>query len=129
MNGRPLMKRAALLLLALLFPAFAHAQAVGAIAGIGTDESGAVIPGVTVEATNPGTGIPRTTVTGGDGHYSLPQVAPGTYTIKATLSGFKEVTRPGIPVSVGDTSRVDFKLAVGGVAENVTVTGASPLVE
>ena len=123
------MRRLALLLAAFFLPALAYAQATGSIAGVVTDESGAVMPGVTVEATNADTGIARATVSGGDGFFQLPQVAPGTYSIKAALNGFKEVTRTGIVVSVGDTSRVDFKLAVGGVQENVTVSGAAPLVE
>src|SRR5689334_2030658 len=123
------MRRTVLLLLALLSPGFAYAQATGAIAGVVSDESGAVMPGVTVDITNVATGQTRTATTGGDGYYSVPQVQPGSYTVKATLSGFKEVTRTGISVSVGDTSRVDIKLAVGGVTENVVVTGASPLVE
>src|SRR5581483_3752671 len=126
-----IMKRtAALLVGALLFlPALARAQAVGALAGVVTDESGAVMPGVTIDATNTATGIARTAVSGSDGYYAIPQVAPGTYTVKAAITGFKEVTHRGIVVSVGDTSRVDFKLAVGGVQENVTVSGAAPLVE
>lgn len=123
-------RTAALLLAALLFlPALARAQAVGAIAGVVTDESGAVMPGVTIEVTNVATGQTRTAVTGADGYFSVPQVAPGAYSVKGTLGGFKEVTRTGIVVSIGDTSRVDMRLAVGGVSENVTVNGASPLVE
>jgi len=122
-------RTAALFLLAVCLPVFAYAQATGAVAGLVSDESGAVMPGVTIEVTNIGTGISRTAVSGGDGYYSVPQVAPGTYSVRASLSGFKEVTHTGIIVSVGDTSRVDFKLAVGGVQENVTVNGAAPLVE
>ena len=123
------MTRLAIVLLALFLPAFAHAQATGAIAGVITDETGALVPGVTVDATNAATGQARSAVSGADGYYSMPQIAPGTYTVKATLSGFKAVTRPNIVVTVGDTSRVDVKLAVGGVQEDVTVTGQSPLVE
>ena len=123
------MKTTSLLLCCLLLPTFAHAQATGALAGLVSDDSGAVVPGVTIEATNTATGQLRTTVTGTDGYYTIPQVQPGTYTVRATITGFKEVTRTGLVVSVGDTTRVDVKLAVGGVQETVIVSGSTPLVE
>jgi hypothetical protein len=115
-------------MLVCLSPA-AWAQATGAIAGVITDDTGAVMPGVTVEVLNTLTGQTRSVVSGADGFYSVPQVQPGTYSVKATLTGFKPVVRPSIAVSVGDTSRVDVKLPVGGVQESVTVLGESPLVE
>lgn len=115
--------------LAWLVPIAALAQATGSITGLITDETGAVIPGVTVEATNVATGQTRNAVTGADGFYSIPLVQPGQYDVKATLSGFKPTVRKGNTVSVGDTARIDFKLAVGALEENVTVTGESPLVE
>ena len=87
------------------------------------------MPGVTVEATNTATGQVRHTVTGADGLYTLPLLQPGRYDVKATLAGFKPVVQKGIDVSVGDTSRVDIKLAVGGLEESVTVSGETPLVE
>jgi hypothetical protein len=123
--------RAALAALAVvaLLPAAARAQAVGSITGLVTDESGAVIPGVTVEATNAGTGQVRTMVTDADGRYDLPQLQPGRYNVKASLAGFRTMERQAVQVSVDDTSRVDFKMAVGGIEENVTVSGAAPLVE
>jgi hypothetical protein len=125
-------RRAVLFCLAVLIsllPAQAFAQATGSISGLITDQSGAVMPGVTVEATNAATGQVRNSVTGADGFYTLPLLQPGTYDVKATLSGFKPIVRKGMEVSVGDTSRVDIKLTVGGVAESVTVSGEAPLVE
>jgi hypothetical protein len=116
-------------LLTCLVPSAVFAQAAGTIAGVITDESGAVMPGVTVDVTNEATGQTRSVLTGADGYYGVPQVQPGVYTVKATIGGFKPVVRPGIAVSVGDTSRVDVKLTVGGVQESVVVTGQSPLVE
>jgi hypothetical protein len=112
-----------------LLPMPAYAQATGSITGLITDQSGAVMPGVTVEATNTATGQVRNTVTNPDGFYTLPLLQPGSYDVKATLSGFKPVVRTGVDVSVGDTSRVDVKLTVGGVQESVTVSGEAPLVE
>src|SRR5258708_18827410 len=121
-----------LLCLAILIlghPAPAAAQATGSIAGLVTDQSAAVLPGVTVEARNAATGQVRHTVPGPDGFYTLPLLQPGRYDIKATLTGFKPMARPSIDVSVGDTSRVDVKLTVGGLEESVTVSVETPLVE
>jgi outer membrane receptor protein involved in Fe transport len=107
----------------------ATAQATGSITGLITDQSGAIMPGVTVEATNTATGLVRNSVTGGDGFYSIPLLQPGRYDVKATLTGFKPVVRERIDVTVGDTSRADIRLVVGGLEENVTVTVETPLVE
>ena len=115
--------------LGALLPAPAFAQATGSIAGLVTDQSAGVMPGVTVEATNVATGQLRNTVTGADGFFTLPLMQPGRYDVKATLTGFKPVVRNDIDVSVGDTSRVDVKLAVGGLAESITVSAETPLVE
>src|SRR5687768_12795323 len=108
-------------LLSAITPARAHAQATGSLSGLVTDESGGTIPGATVEAKNTATGLVRTTVTGGDGFYSLPLLQPGRYSVKATLTGFKSAVREGIEVSVGDTSRADMKLAVGGFTEELII--------
>ena len=123
--------RALVVLLALVFlvPSPALAQATGGITGLVSDESGAVMPGVSVEAKNTGTGLARNTVTGVDGFYTLRLLPPGQYEVRVTLSGFKPVLRQGIDVSVGDTSRVDVKLGVGGVEESLTVVAEAPLVE
>src|SRR5258707_3878428 len=89
--------------LGIVLPARAFAHATGSIAGVVTDQSGGVMPGVTMEARNTDTGQVRNTVTGPDGYYGLLQVNPGPYEVRATLSGFKPVVRQGIQVSVGDT--------------------------
>src|SRR5262245_35042798 len=81
----------------------ALAQATGAIAGVIPNEPGAVMPGATVEVANTETGQTRSTTSGADGFYTVPQVQPGAYTVKASISGFRPVTRSGISVSVGDT--------------------------
>jgi hypothetical protein len=62
-----------------------RAQATGAISGVITDESGASIPGVTVEATNVGTNQTRSAVTADDGRYSIPLLQPGQYSVQGTL--------------------------------------------
>ena len=79
-------------------PREAQAQATGSIAGVVTDETGAVIPGVTVTITNTATNQSRTTVTGTDGYYSVLLLQPGQFEVKATLAGFKTVTRDDITV-------------------------------
>ncbi len=117
---------AALLLIA---PVVALAQATGQINGIVTDASGAVLPGVTVEATNTATNAVRTAVTGADGLYTIPLVQPGTYAVKASLSGFRGVLREAVRVTVTETARVAFQLEVGQLAETITVTAEATLVE
>jgi outer membrane receptor protein involved in Fe transport len=114
---------------AVVLPGVAFAQATGSISGIVTDESGAVMPGVTVEATNVGTNQTRAAVTGADGFYSIPLVPPGQYSLKGTLQGFKTFLREGVTVTVESTARVDMKLAVGGLEETISVTADAPLVE
>jgi Carboxypeptidase regulatory-like domain/TonB dependent receptor-like, beta-barrel/TonB-dependent Receptor Plug Domain len=110
-------------------PARVLAQATGTIAGIVADDSGAVVPGVTVTVTSTATSQSRTAVTGADGYYSVLLLQPGKYEVKGTLAGFKTVTRDDITVTVESTARVDLQLAVGKVEENVTVSIAAPLVE
>jgi len=112
-----------------LAPEPAWAQATGQITGVVTDHSGAVVPGVTVEVTSQATGLTRSAVTGLDGVYTIPLVNPGTYDVKASLSGFRTTLRSGIGVTVNEAARVDLQLQVGAVTEQVTVQGASPLVE
>ena len=107
----------------------AYAQATGSIVGVVTDETGAVMPGVTIEVTNVGTNQVRTAVTGDDGYYSVPLLAPGQYQVRGTLTGFKVFVRDGVTVTVESTSRVDMKLAVGGLEETISVTADAPLVE
>jgi hypothetical protein len=115
----------------LLFPPAGSAQIItGALRGSVTDGTGAILPGVTVELTGPALiGGPKTTVTDEKGQYRLPNLSPGTYTVTASLSGFSTMKREGIRVEVGSQFDVDFKMAVGGVAETVNVQGAAPLID
>ena len=120
-----------LTLAGLSMPAPVYAQATGSITGVVSDQSGGVVPGVSIEVTNVATNQTRTTVTGGDGFYTVPLLPPGVYAVKATLQGFRVTTREGVAVTVESTSRVDLRLSVGEVVETITLDGdlEPPLVE
>ena len=107
----------------LLLPASAYAQQ-GQISGKVLATDGAVLPGVTVEARSSVLPTPRVTVTGSQGEYRLPGLPVGDYTIKFTLSGMQEVTRPAQVVLLQDTF-VDVTLGVQAVKEEVTVTATA----
>ena len=107
----------------------AYAQATGTFNGRVLDQGDAVLPGVTVTATNVGTGVVRTTVTNEEGQYSIPGLEPGTYEIKTDLSGFAAAARNNVRLDVNATLTVDFKLGLAGVQETLTVTGQAPLIE
>jgi Carboxypeptidase regulatory-like domain/TonB dependent receptor len=103
--------------------------ALGTFNGRVLDPGDAVLPGVTVTATNTNTNVARTTVTNAEGLYSLPGLEPGIYTVRAELSGFANSTQTGVTLSVNQTITVDIRLGLAGVSENITVSGASPLIE
>jgi hypothetical protein len=122
-------QRAVLVLaLALLVPAAAHAQA--SIVGTVKDNTGAVLPGVTVEAAS-GVLIEkvRTTATDGNGRFQLVDLRPGAYIINFALTGFNTFRRDGVVLSGSSTVTVDAELRVGALEETVTVTGESPVVD
>ena len=108
----------------------ANAQALGTIAGSVKDASGAVLPGVTVEAASPALiEKVRTAVTDGTGLYRLVNLPPGVYTVTFTLPGFNTTRREAVEVSAGFTVSIDADLRVGAIEETVTVTGESPIVD
>jgi len=111
-----------------LTPATAFAQA--SIVGTVRDASGAVLPGVTVEASSPAL-IERTrsVITNGVGQYSIQDLRPGTYTVTFTLQGFTPVKRDGIELTGSFIATVNADLRVGGVAETITVSGEAPVVD
>src|SRR5437016_2417902 len=112
----------------LLAPVAAVAQ--GAIAGQVKDASGAVLPGVSVEAASPVLIEKlRTVVSDGSGNYRVENLRPGSYTVTFTLAGFSTVKRESIEVSGSGTTSADATLKVGAVAETITVTGETPLVD
>lgn len=127
-----LVKAALLCLLAILLlalPGKAAAQATGQISGVVTDPSGSLVPKANLELTSVATAQVRTAVSGGDGAYLFPLVAPGTYTLKISLSGFRTVVTKGVDVQVNGTTHLDIKLQLGATTQEVTVTGAAPLIE
>ena len=95
----------------------------GRITGIVTDQAGAAVPGATVTSTNRQTGAIRTTVSSSSGLYALPGLRPGEYNIAVELRGFRSARQDGIRVETGLIRQLDVSLAVGGVAETVTVAG------
>src|SRR5688572_4501485 len=127
MRARPRSLVVVLLALGLSTPALA--QTTGAISGEVRDQSQAVLPGVTVTATQTVTNVNSTAITNADGVYSFPQLSLGVYQVRAELSGFKAIIRSGIEVSLNRHARVDFNLEVGQVSEQITVTGDAPLVD
>jgi hypothetical protein len=112
----------------VLIPSITYAQA--SIAGIVKDASGAVLPGVTVEASSPAL-IERTrsVVTDGTGQYKIVDLRPGTYTVTFTLPGFSTVRRDGVELSGAFTATVNADLKVGTVEETITVSGETPIVD
>jgi hypothetical protein len=120
---------ATMLLTTVAVAASANAQATGQITGVVSDSSGAVLPGVTVEAINVDTNAVRAAVTGQDGGYVIPLVPPGVYNVKATLQGFKTSQRDGVRVTVTETARAVFELEVGALTETITVRAEATLVE
>jgi Carboxypeptidase regulatory-like domain len=107
----------------------AHAQAIGSIFGKVTDESGAVLPGVTVTVTGPSLQQPLVAVTTATGAFQFPSVPIGKFTVTFEMAGFKKVTRPDVVIETGFNAGIDAKLELGALTEEVTVSGASPIVD
>jgi len=117
------------LALAVAAPAAAQVQ-TGSILIKAADEQAAAVPGVSVTISSPvlvaGT---MTAVTDASGVYRFPSLVPGIYAVKLELSGFQTINRENIVVVVGQTTPIDFTMKVASLAENITVTGASPTVD
>ena len=116
----------------LLLPWAASAQQASAsgIAGVVKDTSGAVLPGVTVEAASPALiEKVRTAVADSEGRYNIVDLRPGTYSVTFTLPGFNAFKREGIELTSGFTATVNADMQVGALTETITVTGESPLVD
>jgi len=112
----------------LLLPNVASAQS--AFSGVVKDASGAVLPGVTVEAASPVLiEKARSVVTDGAGRYTIVDLRPGTYTMTFILTGFANVVREGVELPGNTTVPINVDLKVGSIEESVTVSGQSPLVD
>ncbi|MGH9349059.1 MAG: TonB-dependent receptor domain-containing protein [Vicinamibacterales bacterium] len=122
-------------LLALVFisaagSAAAQGQAInGTIEGTVTDQSGGVLPGVTVTVTNTDTGDTRVAVTNESGLYRAPLLPLGAYRVSAELPGFKKYEQIGITIGAGQVAVIDVRLGVGAVTEVVSVTADTPVVD
>jgi len=100
----------------------------GTIAGVVTDQSGAVIAGAAVRATNTGTNASYTATTGASGSFAFPDLRVGTYEVTAEFKGFKRFVQSGIVLEVGQTAALDIRMQLGAVTETVQVT-AQPLLD
>jgi carboxypeptidase family protein len=113
----------------VLWAATAHAQAIGSIFGRVTDSTGAVMPGVTVTVTGTGLQQPLVAATTESGAYQFPNVPIGTYTVSFELNGFKKAVRANVIITSGFNAGIDQKLEIGQMAEEVTVSAESPVVD
>jgi Carboxypeptidase regulatory-like domain/TonB-dependent Receptor Plug Domain len=116
------------LLLAVTLPVLGQ-ERFGNLTGTATDPSGAVLPDVTVTATNKATNRVDSAKTRGDGSYMVSDVEPGRYMVRFEKSGFSRYEVPDVIVLVGKTSRVDASMQVGSLEQVVQVTEAAPLID
>ena len=117
------------ILILLLTASAAWAQGTAQLSGTVRDESGGVLPGVSVTVTQTNTGLVRTTVTDETGGYLLTNLPTGPYRLEVALQGFKTYVQTGIVLQVGGTPTVNAVLGVGTLEESVTVEAAAPLVD
>lgn len=123
---------AALVALASALVTSAHAQSVSSasITGVARDDSGGVLPGVTVEAESPALiERVRSAVTDGQGIFRIVDLRPGSYVVTFSVPGFTTFRREGIVLTAGFTATVNAELRVGGIEETITVSGAAPQVD
>jgi hypothetical protein len=119
-----------LCVLGCLLSAPAAAGAQSAIAGLVTDTTGAVLPGVTIEASSPALiERLRTATSDGQGRYTIDNLRPGIYKVTFTIAGFQTFVREGIELTTNFTAPVNAQLKVGALEESVIVSGATPLVD
>lgn len=127
MNRHRFLRLVVFLLLAAL-PLVAQEQ-TSSIQGTVTDPSGAVLPGVTVEAKRTAGGSVFTATTDSEGHYRFPSVPPGQYSVTATLSGMESAAARNVDAKLGAAPRVDLQMRLSAVAETISVTAEAPLVD
>jgi Carboxypeptidase regulatory-like domain len=113
-----------------LSPGVAMAQGTSTISGVVKDASGAVLPGVTVEASSPALiEKTRTVVTDSSGQYAIVSLRPGLYSVTFTLPGFSIVKRDGVELTTDFTATINAELKVGALEETITVSAESPIVD
>src|SRR4051812_12043235 len=118
-----------LLIAGVATPSPLSAQNTSQVFGRVADESGAVLPGVTVTLTSPALLEPRVAVTGETGTYEFSGLPIGVYSVKFELAGFSSLVREGLQLQSGFNAQVNGELSVGGLQENVVVTGVNPIVD
>ena len=123
-----------MLLVALVFAGNAPAFAQGGsnattLSGVVVDPSGGVLPGVTVEAKENATGVAYTAVSDDQGRYSIPNIMPGTYTVKVSLQGFKTFVAPEVKILTATPATLQATLEIGGQTETVVVTAGTDVVQ
>ena len=116
-------------MLATVFPIDVLAQSIAEIRGVVQDESGGVVPGVTVTATNELTGLTRTTVSDSGGRFNFPSLLVGTYRVEAQLEGFRKFATANVRLSADDIRQVNVVMAVGEFSNAVTVSAVSTEVQ
>jgi hypothetical protein len=118
------------LAVAMLVAVSASVSAQSAISGVVRDTSGAILPGVTVEASSPALiEKVRSGISDSDGRYAIVELRPGEYTVTFTLPGFRTLVRNGIELPANFTATVDGELPIGSLEESITVSGAAPTVD
>ena len=114
----------------VLVPLSASAQQASGIAGEVRDDTGGVLPGVTVTAASPALiEQQRIAISDGQGRYNIIDLRPGTYSVTFILPGFSTIIREGVELTAGFTATINGELGVGGIEETITVSGASPVVD
>ena len=99
------------------------------ISGLVTDESGSIVPNVTITVTEDGTGSVRTAKNAENGEYSIPQLSPGHYTVRAEATGFQSAVASGLSLDIAQRARIDFTMHVGGVKQEIEVTARAQLMD
>lgn len=113
-----------------LMPVAGYAQTLyGGLTGVVTDATGSVVPGATVSAVNPATGLKRSATADGSGSYQFTDLPPGTYDITYSAANFGTSTSKGVAISANQTRRADVTLTVGNVTESVEVNTAPPALQ
>ena len=131
-NAVPLARLGALALIVLTLAVFAFAQSqatTGNVEGRVLDPKDAAVPGASVTATNQQTGLERSTTTNDQGDFNIILLPPGSYTLRASASGFSQSEIKDVVVNVGGKTPFDVRLSVGGASGTVTVSGESSTIE